>query len=105
MTPKQLRELAQRNEFTARGPGLNLESAVALRAAADQLEAVQAWRTEMYAPPAQVSSVRALFALDAILTADTAPQHPCDRDGHDDYCGACATCGRTVADTAPQDVR
>lgn len=32
-------------------------------------------------------------------------QHPCERDGHDDYCGACAMCGRaappSIADMAP----
>lgn len=66
--PEQLRSLANNDALMFIEVGEDIRTA--LRTAADQLEAVQAWkRTWDLSTGAEV-------ALDAILTANTAPQEP-----------------------------
>jgi hypothetical protein len=77
-SPEQIRALASKMLATAdwvrdEMPDLAEEiedGVIALRAAADQLEAVRAWVDEHHHHFAEISE------LDAILTADTAPREP-----------------------------
>jgi hypothetical protein len=87
-TPEQMRALAARNDAEAEAwrqfsktsarIALHEESAAALRAAADQLEAVQAWA----GISAGLGGTPNWAGLGNILTADTAPQA--------ETCWACA---------------
>lgn len=67
LTPQQMRELADVLAGYHSWKDVRNGSS-ALRAAADQLEAVQVWTREHYHHFQEISE------LDTILTADTAPQ-------------------------------
>lgn len=123
MTPEQLRALADegdaRAEYTlARTPETIHRITAALRAAADQLEAVQRTVDE-YAGLGGNSRWPLVAALHVILTADTTPQRPKtpDQVAYEALRGPYsnrarqmarelrAKVDRKLADTAPQEER
>lgn len=72
LTPQQMRELAEGRRTWMWHGDWDEEAEIALRANADQLDAVRTWVDEHYHHFPEISE------LDAILTADTTPQE--DRD-------------------------